>query len=329
MKRVVPVVLLALLVLATGCVTSLGKKGGSNLRWSQKRVGNDHYLGVQVRGRAPGSGFILLKRNLWPPFRWEVTYGVYGGEASSTGTFGSELDAVGSSPLQFYGISAQYVSGGLNVFAASHLSAPGTHGSKFYPGVRKVDVAIEHDGSKLRYYSRPHGTGASYDLLAEIDVTGQMLPVRPTVGVFHIEKQDRIGFDHFRVAENGMPPAPSAEDEAVAKIFQAVDAQVDAFDGVDGETPNPTAAVALLADSRESLDAALAKVDEILAGASGKRSGKTGPAAAKKFLLKARKKLLSAKKKLERSGKVKNPARGLKKIIVPEFDAALALKPDK
>jgi hypothetical protein len=315
-RILLPVLALAVLVGCARVDEPLGKTGGKYIKWSKKREGSDHYLSARVKKGAGANGFVLLYRDLWPPFRWETTLMLPGTDTPSGGSFGTELDAKDSNPLQFYGISVQPTAGGLYAFAASHQSSPGTHGEKFYSGARKVDVAIEHDGTNLRFYSRAHGS-TKYDLLAEINASTGSLPLQPAVGLFGMLKGDEVGFDEFRVVSNGTPPGELTEAQlAIGDLMDAVDAQVEAMHAMDGDDPDGATAKTELAASLVSLDGAIATVDGI-PDATKK---------AKKNLKKARKKLLSAQKKLDKGKSGKAIIKGLEKVIKPEFLAAEELK---
>ncbi len=253
----------------------------------------DHYLAIhdtEDRG-----AFLRPPLDLHPPFRWELKFGLFSPSTSTgDGIFGTELDVRGSEPLVFYGLFAQSVNGGLNVFASSNA---GIHGSKFYAGIRIVEAAVEHDGKEMIFFARPAGSDAPYDEIARLSVPDLGGPLNATAGAFNIGAGE-VGFDCIRVVKNGNPPEPvSPEHDAANALFAVAREILEAIYSLDGFTPDAAEGGAHIQNALDLLDAAMAQVEAL--DEPGK---KTPQKLALKNLKKAGKKIAKALKLLEKSG---------------------------
>lgn len=95
---------------------------GARRAWAPK----DQYLAFLTKRRASNSfQFGRLSCDLWAPFRCETSAGLYDARkaaATDGAIFCMELDGRATDPLQFYGICAQVINGGLNVYAYVHTN---------------------------------------------------------------------------------------------------------------------------------------------------------------------------------------------------------------
>ncbi len=218
----------------------------------------DRYVFMRAQKKAQGGfAFALLPRDLWGPFRWELTAGLFDPAHANVGPgfFCTELDARGTNPLQFYALCVQPVPGGLLVFVSSHL---GNHGQLFLAGATIVDLAVEHDGTNLLFQVREAGT-PDYALVAQVPLDPQPFPLLPSIGVSNVGQGAEAGFDNFRVPFNGVSPVALTPEQAVVRLIwdDAVDDEVAALFLLDGPTPDAAAARANLVEAQGGLDGIL------------------------------------------------------------------------
>ena len=196
---------LALLFAGTVSGCAFGDFGGVTVKSrSVKSTGSDgkgsnRYLAFRARKKAKdGFGFIRVRRDLWAPFRLEVTGGLFhSGRANlGTGVFYVELEAGIFDPFPFYNICAELVPGGIKLTAhqGDALGDPVTVGELTLDGATVVDFVLDHDGQDLDFLARAAGE-ATYRTLASIRLADQTTPLRPRFGVEGIRRGAEVGFD--------------------------------------------------------------------------------------------------------------------------------------
>lgn len=223
----------------------------------------DRYLAFRAKKKKTGAtGFIQLSRDLWKPFRFEVTGGFINSAKTSDieGFFCTELDVRGSDPLQFYTICANPVNNGMQVFVSSHT---GTLGQLFFAGALIVDFAFDHDGSNLVFLAKPHGD-LNYQTVATLPMSTQNSPLLPSVGVNGFSDGAEVGFDHFRVVSNGIAPSELSSQQIAARdLWDAVDFASEALDALDGIAPDMQAVSSGLANTLIMLDFKIANLSDL------------------------------------------------------------------
>lgn len=288
----------------------------------ETKAAADRYVAfVGTRNPKPGKpvyGFCQLPRDLWAPFQWDVSAGLFkAGMADrvAPGFFCTELDVRDSDPLEFYALCAQPYAGGLNAFASSH---EGHLGGYFFAGATELDFSIVADVGSLTFLARPSGT-KDYVQVAHVPFFLQTGPLLPSIGVSGIKKKGEVGFDHFTVVSNGASPDPlSAEQEIVKTIWDAIDDQVAALELIDGTTPDFDTAATLVQDSMDTLDDALTDLDALPDSAAKRK--------ATKRLKAARRQKKKALKKVEAENVTKS-FKLLQKALRKEIEATIDLEP--
>lgn len=243
-----------------------------------KRV-REQYVAVTAKRRAQDArAFVRIPLDLWAPFEVAVRFGVFREDRAAGldgGLFGVELDARGPEPLEFYGLYAQYVNGGLNVFVSKR--GPGDAGAtnigqRFFPATLRVDATLAHDGANLVFSARPAGATEAPVVVATLPFA-QNAPLNPGIGAFQIDDRAQVGFSRLRLVANGAPPAPVPADEAaIAALFRAAAPIVEARDLLESEAPDTAAALALLDQAAPLLDAAKAALESLPDAPKGRAS---------------------------------------------------------
>lgn len=233
----------------------------------------DRYLAFRAT-KANNAGFFVVPRDLWTPFRFESAGGLYEPQLAAKavgGTFGIELDRRGPlPPADFYGISAQVLANGLNVFA--YTQASGVVGQLFFQDATEIEFAIDADGTDMEFLAREPGD-LNFQTIANVGFANQQEPLNPGMGAFGLQKKGVVGFDDFRVAFNGDAPfVLSAEQVAARAIWDATAGQIDAAHGLDGATPDYAAAEAALAGSLPLLQDAIAALQALPASKARKKA---------------------------------------------------------
>jgi hypothetical protein len=323
----VPAALLLLAVATAGCADAAGAGAGkmvSELGFAKldKATGTE-YLGIRAKKKVESAYLVInVPRDLWPPFRYEVTAGLFDPSRAWTGGgfFCTEVSRIDSNPLDFYDICGQPVASGINVFTAD---MNGSRKTRLFTGATRVDLAVEHDGTDLVLYARATGEP---DWI-EIDRFNRPAgpdPYLGGIGAAQIAFGQEAGFDEFRVVENGSPPStPSAPDGARESVFQALDPLVEALHALNDTAPDSVQASMDLERAESALADARTDVDALLV--LGKKKLKNPSKTASKKLAKAGKSLAAAAKKLEANKKARGIVKVLKKAAKAELQAADAL----
>jgi hypothetical protein len=239
-------------------------------------AGKDRYLAMRAKKSAVG-GFACVQvgRELWAPFRWEVTAGVYDSEHDnvSPGSFGTELDVRGSDPLQFFAFRVKPVTqprAGLHVQVESHLSP--NHGDLDLAGATGVDLAIEHDGTNLVFTVRETGT-SPWLLLGAIPLD-QRAALLPSLEVSNLGHGAEVGFECARVVANGPSPLTLLPEQQAARDLwdHAVDDALEALYAMDGNAPDLAAVTEDLAAALDGLHDCAADVQALEPTKSAKKA---------------------------------------------------------
>lgn len=245
--------LLLLVAVAAGCARDeqfahfdQGSRSTAIAVHAKAKGPKDRFLRVAgTKKNKAGQLAITLERDLWPSLRVEVVGGLLDPKkaaAADQAIFGLELDVRGPfPPTQFFGISSQVTNGGMNVFAFSHLSGTPI-ASQFLAGVTEVRLAVAYDGANFTFQAKDRDAPA-FTTIANLPFVGLVQPLIPDLGVFNLLNQGAIGFDEFRVVQNGNAPAPTAGQSAADLIWQATDPVLEALYLVDA-VPDWTAALA-------------------------------------------------------------------------------------
>jgi hypothetical protein len=267
----------AVLALAPGCPTMKELEEAEIVERTERAAGagakpaKNRYEAVAARRGSSGAlGFVSIPYDLWPPFDLSARFGVFDESKApgiGPGLFGVELDARGTDPLQFYGVYAQYVQGGLNVFLSKR--GPGDSGAsnigqRFFADTRIVEVSLSHDGANLVVSARPSGSTAPADVVATLAFV-VTTPLNPGFGAFNIGDRAEIGFDDFELGANGTPPVPvSPAHAAVTELGTALFRLVSAHNRLDGtDAPDLPAADVALGEAATRLDAARLRTEGI------------------------------------------------------------------
>ncbi len=270
---------------------------------------------ILLPASAPAGGFGVasIPRRLHPPFRWEIRAGAISqsGTPVGPGFFCMELDVVGSDPLEFYGICAQPVPQGLNVFVIRRGN--NAVGQVLLEGATVVDLGVEADGSTLRF--RAAAPGDDPEEVASIPFTGQGVALEPTLGAVDLPSGARVDFDLSRVAFNHLPATADATDAARERLFVVGDRLLDAHHALDdGREDRAGAAVALaaaLAADGEAAEAVDILPNPVLRTLASDR------------LLRARRSLVSAQALLERD----RPSKKVLARVTKALKALIGLQP--
>lgn len=224
----------------------------------------DRYLAFRAKKKKTNAfGFVQAGRDLWAPFRFEATGGFINSAkvGGVDGFFCLELDGRNTNPLEFYALCAQPINNGLLVFAARNGNS--NLGQIFFQGATVVDLAIEHEGQNLKYLVREHGTDP-WQQVAQISFLNLTVPLLPSVGVSNFKDGAEVGFDHFRVVNNGDAPNPLTPAQTAAReLWNAVDKIAEAMEAVDGANPSTANAAAALSTALLSVDFRITNVNAL------------------------------------------------------------------
>jgi len=293
MRRLLLLISLASLVFASGCAEAVAVKVSRSSRSSFAAFAGgggggpeNRFLRVQSKKKTkPGQMAMRVPCDMWGPFRWEVSGGLYDpnkAAAADQAIFGTELDGRGPfPPTEFYGISSQVTNGGMNVFAFTHNS-PTAIGSNFFAGATEIDFAIEATPTQLVFEARPTG-GGGFTQIATFPFTNQATPLLPSIGAFNLSGKGVIGFDDWRLVSNGTEPGtPPAGHVAAREIWDVACAISDAGHAVDG-IADFGAAATQLATAKTLLDQARATADALPTNKNVKKARKDLKTANKKL----------------------------------------------
>ncbi len=282
----------------------------------------DRYLRVQSKKKnKPGRMALVVPCDLWAPFRWEVSGGLYDPDraaAADQAIFGTELDGRGAfPPTEFYGVSAQVTSGGLNAFAFTDASSSSI-GSQFFAATTEIDFAIEATGTMLVFEARPTGT-TDWTQIAAVPFSNQKTPLLPTVGVFNLSGKGVVGFDDWRLVSNGTEPgSPPAGHLAAAEIWHAACALVEAGHALDG-IPDFSTADTWLQTAVTRVDAARATVDALPTSKPVKKA-RADLKKARKEIVEALARVANEKKEGKAIGDLKAAVKRLQKAADRVYD---------
>ena len=242
-------------------ISAVRKKvfGQSYAGASAKVIAIDEILTIKASGKATGNayGFIQAPRELWAPFRWEVTAGRLDPDGISVGPgfYCTELDGKDTDPLEYYGICAQPVEGGLNVFVIRRGNS--NVGQLYIPGANIVEFAVEADGESMIFQARIPG-GGPWATVADIAFSDPGFGLLPSVGVSQMPADSQADFDFFRVVSNGTKPGATGEELAGEAAWKVVDALLEAGYALDDGADDIGGADAAYADAEDAVAAALA-----------------------------------------------------------------------
>lgn len=262
------------------------------------------YISMRAADAPAGSEYDRVPLDLWGPFRWQVTFGVFD-PARAAGLeqtyFGTELDARGSEHEDYYGIYAHLQDGGVYVYVEYEESGGGTQSlsGRTYVGVVALDAVIEHDGTDLHFLVRPRGSADPYDEIGTLPLSPQPYPLNPGFGTFDFTGDAEVGFDLMRVVSNSAAPAPVDEAHAAFNaIFGAIDPLAEARYALTAAVPDPDAAAAHILAAGPKLDAANAAVAAISKTTAPRKKTRKSRAAIRK----AKRRLARNRRRLAQRG---------------------------
>jgi hypothetical protein len=272
------VTLTAVVVVCDGCKPRAGiHDGPASLRLRKRAVPSetgarrayDHY--VELRGRSRGPALVASRsqRELWPPFRVDVTEGLFDASSAARydGVFSLELNALRDGSFEFvpmHSLRAVVEDGGLRVRAMRFDPPQGqstqieeTLGDVFLPDTSVADLAIEHDGDTVHYLARVPGDEEFVEV-ATSPRSSRDLFFQPGVRASGISRSVGVGIDAFRVQANGEAP----DGEPVPELHAALEATyvvgddiVAAIEALDGGAPDADRAL-------QDIDGALSAVTD-------------------------------------------------------------------
>jgi len=287
----------------------------------------DYFLAFQTKRKTPdGSGFAITPpRDLWPPFCVEIRAGLPDASkvnAMGDGFFCMTVAEPGIVTRTFYGLCAVPTNGGLLAFATR---SAGNGGQRFFAGASFVDFQFETDGDEIVCRARD-ATDANYVELDRFPIEHPGVPLRAGFGIERVNAGALVGFDLFRVKQNGDQPGGMTALEALVRaIFEGTDASLEALYTADGDSPDLVAVTAHLDDAIGQVEASLAVVDG-LQTAVGKKKQKTPLQSAAKSLKKARKFLAKARGKTSKGKFNKGAAKKILKGVRAQLEAGATLE---
>lgn len=229
----------------------------------------NRYLTVAGKSDDFGYAYLPWGRALFAPFRWEASVGVpFAERTDGTGdaAFGIEVVTNRTDALTF-ALQARRSAAGLEVTAVGLQGA--VLGQKDYAGATSVDLAIDHDGSEMRFYARAEGA-PSWDV---VGFASEILPeaLYPVMSVYDLARPGVVAFDDFRVVDSA---TPDGTPQGVVLLQRAFDGCLDVLHRLDGNPPNLEAVGIDLGTVRETLDESLPEL-------AGKARSRARGAAAK------------------------------------------------
>lgn len=185
----------------------------------------------------------------------------------------------------FGGISWLLRDGGMQLYSASHLSAPGVHGSTFFPGARRAYVRAARDESGvLGYFARVEGDDP-WTPLGSSDFSSVAIPLSLKLGAFNVPKGGRVGFDRLYVNGIGTLLQGAAAIERLGYVsYETLGDLYDRYDELEAyldeetEDLHPFAAEFFygdLIDELEDLDEILDLIEEVEANPPAPVPGRT------------------------------------------------------
>lgn len=248
---------------------------GGHHRAAKTAQATDTVFSIQALRTGDGTAFGVVRapRELWAPFRWEVRAGTLHPEGTPVGPgfFCVELDDLMTDPSTYFGICAQPVAGGLNVFVIRNGN--NNVGQRFLPGTSAVDFAVEGTGTSLRFLAAAPDGGE--EEVAEIAFADQQRPLFPSVGAAQMPPGTRADFDFSRVVANSLPGSASKGRVAREQVFVASDHLQEAEYALDAGAGDRDEADLRIELAVESVDEAAATVaalsDPVLVKSGGKK----------------------------------------------------------
>lgn len=199
-------------------------------------------------------------------FEFEVEAGDFRdlGEAALSGAIGGvEVSRPGKFPPDvFAGVSFRAISGGTQVYSYSNQSAPGTHGSAFFSGTRRVHIRVERDEFGLLSYSARPTPAVAWTAIGTTNMAGSTDRLALTYGLFNAPKKAQIGFGNLHVGRIGSLPAmPPPE---LSLEFASYSTLADLYDEYDALEDFLYENADIPPEFLGGLDEDLADLDEIL-----------------------------------------------------------------
>ena len=241
----------------------------------------------------PNSAEIAVPYELIPPFRVTFTVGLCDPAfyPAPSAVFGCSVIERGGAAREF-SVECSRVDG---ITAGADFGVPASHA---FPDAKRVDLAMEHDGSTLIASARDHEVGGAWFELSRMTVQsgGVFLP---KLAAMNFEAGQMVSYYALRVPTN----APFADGEATAQrraVRELAAALNDLADGADefiADTPDQAAADAKFRAAQTRVQSAVAALGA--AASPGKRRN-----AADRRLRKARRLALKAAGRLAKSLKL-------------------------
>ncbi len=291
----------------------------------------NRYLALRANKRATTEGKAgwRIGRELRSPFRAEVTVGVFDEQRRAgleSGKMRLELEQAGSEDVHCLEL---VITGDDLCFQAA--TGDGPLGDPFVlTGADRADVAVEHDGTTLRFLAREAGTGEFGEIAAIPlpNLTGALVPV---VRVEGVGPGAEFGIDDPVIVFNAPLSGDATRAEQLREfVVVAIEHQLAASGMLEvlGEDPDGDAH-ARLREAKQLLVSALALADDLIAdpdAAAKKR--KLGPKPARKQLKRAAKRLGKALRKLAKGKPVQSVITQVARVVKSERRALERLGAD-
>lgn len=293
--------------------TAFAAPGAASRKPRARKIRNE-YLEVRASKQADGNGFAFCRMDdvsLWAPFTIETSGGLYsskGAEQADGAQFCLELDGHMTNPLQYYGMCAQVIQGGLNIYAYNSIVG-GSIGSQFFAGATEADIRIQTSGGTMSFLARP-STSSSWTNIATMPFAGQTVALNPAIGASRLKSGARLGFDNTQVLANSDPPAeppPTPQETYVNGLQDVLFPMVRASHNLGSADVDLDAARAEL----EAADAALQGALNELIGVGLEFGTEAEQAAIEEELTKA---LVELRRAREALGERPNTKKALKKL---------------
>lgn len=271
---------------------------------ANKADGLDYFLRVKAK-KTGGEFRSRLDWDLNIPYRVETTSGftsLAGAVAATNTKLGLEFDYVGSSPLDYYRLSAGYTAGSAQVVASSSSGGVAqTLGQLSFPGVHELDYAFENTGTKLNFWAAPRGV-RPLQLVASPTSPSDSRNLRASLWATGLTKGSDLVFDNFNVFNGPLTGTPNNHAFIHDGVFRPMSSALDGFYRLDAfprdvsgaraslqtastaqaniavqfqlrfKAPDPNVILKKLQSAKTALDSAVAQID---AGKAATEKGRT------------------------------------------------------
>ena len=283
LRTLLLLVALATLILGTGGCASVLMDGScvkARIRSEPvspglRKIKNRYLAFVGGNPRSPGFAFLRFPLQMWGPFRYEFTAGLFNDRAVANAgsanlcTELDELPAMAGDPLQFLVLCATRQAGGFLVFASTNIgfgSPTNLPGTRFISG-DKVELAVDYTGTQFHFFARPPGSLTWMEVTTNPFAYDQTMALLPSFGLSNSTmRRAEYGIDDLSIVANGDPPGMLTPEEMISlTLMDGIEKMIEAAFGLDAFGGDFFGASALLTEAEADLqDAAdqIAALDE-------------------------------------------------------------------